>query len=154
MYIPTDEQIANGTYRFETQADRDNYVAFAAQDKYLSSHKGQYAEAYAVTAPWVHTFDFRYAHDFVVKIGSVKNTLQLSLDLVNAGNLFNSSWGVAKTFSNDVPSNGGILTYVRTDPDGVPVLSHNVPAGAKTWDLAHTYANCWYMQIGIKYLFN
>ncbi|MBR1698261.1 MAG: TonB-dependent receptor [Bacteroidales bacterium] len=154
MYIPTDEQIANGSYRFDTPADRDNYVAFAAQDKYLSSNKGQYAEAYAVTAPWVHTFDFRYAHDFVVKIGSVKNTLQLSLDLVNAGNLFNSSWGVAKTFSKDVPSSGGILKYVRTDPDGVPVFSTNVPAGAKTWDLAHTYANCWYMQIGIKYLFN
>ena len=154
IYIPTDEEIVNGSYRFETEADRDNYFDFAAQDKYLSSHKGQYAEAYAVTAPWVHTFDFRYAHDFIIKIGSVKNTLQLSFDLVNAGNLFNSSWGVAKTFSNDVPSTGGILKYVRTDPDGVPVFSCNVPAGAKTWDYAHTYGNCWYMQIGLKYMFN
>ncbi|MBR6423412.1 MAG: TonB-dependent receptor [Bacteroidales bacterium] len=160
IYIPTDEEMGVGssaTYRFATQADMDNYRAFAAQDKYLSSHQGQYAEAYAVVAPMVHTFDFRYAHDFIVKVGNVKNTLQLSFDVVNLGNLFNSSWGVSKTFSKNVPNsnnNATILKKERIDPDGVPVFSTNVPAGAQTWDYSHSYGNCWYMQVGIKYMFN
>jgi hypothetical protein len=42
----------------------------------------------------------------------------------------------------------------RIDPDGVPVFSTTVPEGAKTWDYQHTLGNCWYMQIGIKYMFN
>ena len=160
MYIPTDDEIgigADAAFRFASQEDLDKYVAFAAQDDYLSANKGSYAEAYAVTAPWVHTFDFRYAHDFILNMGGQKNTLQLSFDIVNAGNLFNSSWGVAKNFSKDVPNSSGnatILKYVRTDPDGVPVFSTQVPAGAKTWDYSHTYGNCWYMQIGLRYMFN
>ncbi|MBP5637810.1 MAG: TonB-dependent receptor, partial [Bacteroidales bacterium] len=160
IYIPKDDEMgvgADAAFRFASQEDMDNYKAFAAQDKYLSSHKGQYAEAYAVAAPWVHTFDFRYAHDFQIRTGKQKNTLQLSVDMVNLGNLLNSSWGVAKNFSKEVPNSNGnaqILKFVRVDPDGVPVFSSNVPAGAKTWDLSHTYGNCWYMQVGLKYLFN
>ena len=29
-----------------------------------------------------------------------------------------------------------------------------VDPGVKTWDYQHTLGNCWYMQLGIKYLFN
>ena len=155
IYIPKDDS----EIRFVSAGDADRYWAFAAQDKYLSAHKGQYAEAYAVNQPFRHVFDFRFAHDFVVKLGSTVNTLQLSLDIQNVGNLFNSQWGVSKNWNPDVPndsSNGyaKILKYERTDPDGVPVFSCTVPAGAPTWDFVHSLANCWYMQIGVKYLFN
>ena len=136
----------------------DKYVEFAKQDEYLSSHKGQYAEAYAITQPMRHIFDFRYAHDFIVKAGNTRNILQLSLDVQNIGNLFNSQWGVSKTWNTDVPhdSNGNakLFKYERTDADGVPVFSTNVGKGVSTWDYTHTLANCWYMQIGVKYMFN
>ena len=118
---------------------------------------GQYAEAYAVNQPLRHVFDFRFAHDFIVKIGSVRNTLQVSLDIQNVSNLFNSRWGVTKGFNPDVPNASGnakILKYERTDPDGVPVFSSMVEPGVKTWDYQHSLGNCWYMQVGIKYLFN
>ena len=161
LYIPTDDEIgigADAKFRFASQDDMDKYIEFAKQDKYLSSHKGQYAEAYAVTQPMRHVFDFRYAHDFIVKAGKTKNTLQLSLDVQNAGNLFNSQWGVSKSWNTDVPhdSNGNskILKFERIDADGVPVFSTQVGSGVSTWDYTHTLANCWYMQIGIKYMFN
>ena len=161
MYIPKDTEIGTGSdaaFRFASTDDMDRYIAYAAQDEYLSSHKGQYAEAYAITQPMRHVFDFRFAHDFVVKLGSVKNTLQVSLDVQNVGNLFNSRWGVAKNFSPEVPKdtngNAKILKMERIDPDGVPVFSTTVPEGAKTWDYQHTLGNCWYMQIGVKYMFN
>ena len=161
MYIPKDTEIgidSDATFRFLTADDMDRYVEFAAQDKYLSSHKGQYAEAYAVNQPMRHVFDFRFAHDFIVKIGNVKNTLQLSLDVQNAGNLFNSRWGVSKAWNPDVPhdtnGNAKILKLERIDPDGVPVYSTMVGSNVHSWDYSHTLANCWYMQIGIKYMFN
>ena len=104
-----------------------------------------------------HVFDFRFAHDFIVKVGSVRNTLQVSLDVQNVSNLFNSRWGVTKGFNPDVPNASGnakILKYERTDPDGVPVFSTMVDSGVKTWDYQHSLGNCWYMQIGVKYMFN
>ena len=154
IYIPRDET----EIRFASADDAARYWAFAAQDSYLSSHKGQYAEAYAITQPFRHVFDFRFAHDFIVKIGNTTNTLQLSLDVQNVGNLFNSRWGVTQGWNPDVPhdSNGNakILKFERTDPDGVPVFSTTVGQGVPTWDFSHTLGNCWYMQIGLKYMFN
>ena len=153
MYIPKDKS----EIRFIDEESANAYWAFADQDKYLRTHAGQYAEAYAVNQPMRHVFDFRFAHDFIVKVGSVRNTLQVSLDVQNVSNLFNSRWGVTKGFNPDVPNASGnakILKYERTDPDGVPVFSTMVDPGVKTWDYQHSLGNCWYMQVGIKYLFN
>jgi len=149
MYIPRDES----EIRFVTPDDGARYWAFANQDKYLSSHKGQYAEAYGLTQPVVHTIDFHYAHDFKLKIGKNTNTLQLNFDVNNLMNLFNSSWGVAKTFSTDALS-GNILKYEYTDNEGYPVFSTRIGEGVKTWDYSYSSGNCWYMQIGIRYMFN
>ena len=153
MYIPANKS----EIRFIDGDSETRYWEFAAQDAYLSAHKGKYAEAYAVNQPLRHVFDFRFAHDFIVKLGNVRNTLQVSLDVQNIGNLFNSRWGVTKSFSTDVPNSSGnakILKYERTDPDGVPVFSTMVDSGVKTWDYQHSLGNCWYMQIGVKYMFN
>jgi hypothetical protein len=98
-------------------------------------------------------FDFRYMHDFTVKIGSSTNTLQLSVDVQNVGNLFNSKWGVSSRLWNNT-SYANPLRLDHIDTDGVPVYSTSVPAGTTTWVPSKSYGNCWYMQIGIKYLFN
>ena len=154
IYIPSDKN----EIRFIDTDSETRFWEFVNQDKYLTANKGKYAEAYAVTQPMRHIFDFRYAHDFVVKAGNTRNTLQLSLDVQNVGNLFNSRWGVSKTWNTDVPhdtnGNAKILKYEYTDVDGVPVYSTMVGSGVRTWDYTHTLANCWYMQIGIKYMFN
>ncbi len=155
MYIPTDAEISNGDYRFATADDRDRYMAYAAQDKYLSSHKGQYAEAYSVYSPWVHRIDLRYARDIKVKIGNSVNTLQFNVDLKNALNLFNSAWGVSK-YMNPALKSGRILSLDHVDGDGVPVFktNANVKPGVETWHLSHGIGQCWYLQVGIKYMFN
>ncbi len=153
MYIPTDAQINDGSFRFASQTDRDNYMAFAAQDAYLSTHKGQYAEAYSVFSPLVHKFDFRYAHDFILNVGKTKHTLQLNMDWMNIGNFFNSSWGLSRTWDDSAMS-GRILQMDSVDADGVPVFKTRVKAGAKTWKPNAVFTQCWYMQVGIKYMFN
>ena len=81
-------------WKNDAQASADAYDAFVAQDRYLRTHKGQYAEAYAASVPWVNRFDFRWAHNFKFMTGKQTHNFQLSLDILNIGNMFNSKWGV------------------------------------------------------------
>ncbi|MBE6216950.1 MAG: TonB-dependent receptor [Bacteroidales bacterium] len=148
MYIPANEN----EIKFSTTEDAKNFWAYVAQDKYLSSHKGQYAEANSVYTPWVHRFDFRYSHDFKIRTGRHTNTLQLNLDIKNAGNIFNPKWGVSRTWSQE--ANGGKILKLDKVENNVPVFKSNVGAGAQTWTYSTGIAQCWYAQIGIKYMFN
>ena len=69
IYIPTDEQVANGEFRFVSQDDAQRFMDFVHNDSYLKKHQGEYAEPYSVYAPWVHRVDFAYKHDFKVNVG-------------------------------------------------------------------------------------
>ncbi len=155
IYIPTDEQVANNEFRFVSDDDRDRFMAYVHNDSYLSKHQGQYAEAYSVYSPWVHRLDFSYKHDFKVKIGSTLNTLQLSFDIKNLLNLFNSSWGVSKYMNSDLGS-GRILKYEGVDNEGYATFSTAKAYGADTQTFVpyHAIGQCWYASVGIKYMFN
>lgn len=89
MYIPKDDS----EIKFKNEADRTAFWNFVDQDSYLKNHKGEYAEAYAARAPWVHRFDLRITEDFSFKAGKTEHHFQLSLDFMNIGNMINSKWG-------------------------------------------------------------
>lgn len=148
IYIPKDES----EIKFSSADDSKRYWDYANNDKYLSSHKGQYAEGYSVYSPWTHRIDLRYAHDF--KIGK-SNVLQINFDLKNAMNLFNSNWGVDK-YMNPVLKEGRILSLDYVDVTGTPVFktNSNIQTGVQTWNYYHGVGQCWYLQVGIKYMFN
>ena len=156
IYIPTDAQVENRDFRFKSDSDRDRFMDFVHNDPYLSKHQGQYAEGYSVYSPWVHRFDISYKHDFVLKIGNVKNTLQLSLDVKNVLNLFNSSWGVSKYLNPAIGSDARILKYEGPDAEGYATFStpDAISGSTKTFVSNHSLGQCWYASIGIKYLFN
>ena len=156
IYIPKER----GDIKFTTQADEDAFFAFMEQDRYLSKHKGEYAEAYASRAPWVHKFDLRILQDFYIKVGKSRNTLQLSFDILNIGNMLNSEWGVNKnnyagsTYSNN---NLSILKYDGKDANNVPSFSMvkvNGEYPTKTYDYNLINTQCWSLQIGLRYIFN
>lgn len=151
IYIPkTKDELL-----FVSDDDRDRFWAYLENDKYLSKHKGEYAEAYSVYSPWVHRLDFHYAHDFKVKIGKTTNTLQLSVDIKNLLNIFNSSWGVSK-YMNPLLNSGRILACDHINSEGIPVFSTStaVSGSTPTWTYNHNIGQCWYAQVGIKYMFN
>ena len=157
IYIPTDEQVANREFRFVSDDDAARFMDYVHADKYLSKHQGEYAETYSVYAPWVHRLDFSYKHDFSVKVGKSTNTLQLSLDVKNILNLFNSSWGVMKhlnpALGSDQPR---VLKYEGVDKDGYATFStpKSVSGSTATFEPYHNLGQCWYESVGIKYLFN
>lgn len=152
IYIPKEK----GEVTFLTTADEDAFFAFIEQDNYLSKHKGEYAEAYAARAPWVNRLDFRFVQDFSINAGSTRNTLQLSVDVLNAGNLLNSKWGVYKNMS--ISNNGAILKYEGRDlVTNVPKYSMVKVGGVYPTETYSSYLNisqCWTLQVGLRYIFN
>jgi hypothetical protein len=151
IYIPKEK----GEVAFVSPADEDAFFAFIEQDKYLSKHKGEYAEAYSARSPWVNRIDFRFVQDFSIKAGSTRNTLQLSVDVLNAGNLLNSNWGVNKNMA--ISNNGAILRYAGRNASNVPSFSMVQVDSAYPTETYSTYLNIsqtWRLQIGLRYIFN
>ena len=99
--------------------------------------------------------DVSYKHDFSVNVGKTKHTLQLSCDIKNILNLFNSTWGVAK-YMNSKLNSGRILKYEGTDAEGYPTFSTPAAVAPSTekWVYNHDIGQCWYASVGIKYIFS
>lgn len=153
IYIPK----GRGDIEFTSQADEDAYFAYAAQDKYLSKHKGQYAQAYKVMAPWLSRVDLHLVQEFKVGVEGNKNRLQIIFDILNFGNLLNNKWGVTKDMN--ISNNGRILTYSGIDAaTGKPTYSFFKPKNGdyptKTFDYDYYFTQTWQMQIGLRYIFN
>ncbi len=162
LYIPRDQSeialrdITNADATVYTAAqqwgDLDTYIN---QDKYLSSHRGSYAERNGAVQPWRGQLDFRLLQDFYLKTGTKRNTLQLSLDIFNIGNLINSDWGVYKT-----PNRGNLLTFQGYDVNKVPQFTYPYLNNADKTPLTTTFRNDlgllsrWQMQLGVRYIFN
>ena len=153
IYIPTADETPG---YFKSQEDAVAFEAFVNQDKYLNSHRGQYAEAYAARAPWIHQFDLRLMEEFEFKVGKTKHAIQLSFDIMNFGNLLNSSWGVQKIATQ--ASNGcRVLKYEGRTADNKPQFSMQKNANgeyySQTYDYTYNNSQCWQMQVGVKYIF-
>lgn len=155
LYIPTDKQVADGLFRFKTEDDQKRFMDYVHGDSYLKNHQGEYAEAYSVYSPWVHRIDLSYKHDFKVAFGKTTHKLQLSCDIKNVLNLFNSSWGVSKIMNSKL-NEGRILKYEGTDAEGYATFSTPaaVSGSTKTWTPYHAIGQCWYASVGVKYIFN
>ena len=156
VYVPTDVEVGEGQFRFVSADDRDRFMAYVHNNDYLKNHQGEYAEGYSVYSPWVHRFDFSYKHDFRFKLANTSHKLQLSLDMRNVLNFFNSSWGVSKYLNPAIGSDARILKYEGVDAEGYATFSTpaSISAKTKTWVPNHSIGQCWYASVGIKYIFN
>ena len=156
IYIPKD---ANDV-QWKTPEDGKAFMAFVNNDKYLSAHKGQYAEAYCGRAPWVHRVDLRIAEDFSFKVGQTRHNFQLSASIDNIGNMINSSWGVQKLSCYQTGLTGTIapLKYEGVNTSNQPIFSMNKVGDAyPTQNYTQYYRNtaeCWQILFSLKYFFN
>ena len=156
MFIPTDEQVANREFRFVSEGDKTRFMDYVHNNSYLKNHQGEYAEAYSLYSPWVHRIDLSYKHDFSFIVCGAKHTLQLSLDVKNVMNLFNSSWGVSKYLNPEIGSDPRILKYEGVDAEGYATFSTpaSINGDTKTFVPNKSIGQCWNASIGIKYIFN
>ncbi|HOO94402.1 MAG TPA: TonB-dependent receptor [Proteiniphilum sp.] len=156
IYVPTDEEVANGQFRFVTPDDQARFMDYVHGSSYLKNQQGKYAEPYSVYSPWVHRIDFSYKHDFVLNAGNNEHKLQLSLDIKNVMNLFNSSWGVGKYLNPEIGSEARILKYEGVDAEGVATFSTpaSIHGETETFTPSYSLGQTWYASIGVKYIFN
>ena len=158
LYIPTDGEVGvgSGEFRFVSQDDMQRFMDYVHNDGYLKKHQGDYAEPYSVYSPWVHRIDFGYKHDFKLNIGQTKHTLQLTFDMKNVLNFFNSAWGVAKYLNPEIGSEARILKYEGVDSQGYATFSTPaaINGNTQTWAPNYSLSQCWYASVGIKYYFN
>ena len=156
VYIPTDAEVQNNLFRFVSEDDKTRFMDYVHKDSYLSKHQGEYAEAYSVYSPWVHRIDFGYKHDFKLNVGKTKHMLQLTFDMKNVLNFFDSSLGVAKYLNPEIGSEARILKYEGVDAQGYATFStpSSISGKTETWTTNYSLGQCWYASVGIKYYFN
>ncbi len=149
LYIPTDGQVDqmrfSGTPTEQT-AQRAALKSYLAQDDYLNENRGKYAEKYASLSPWFSRWDLRVLQDYYLPN---KNTIQVSLDVLNVGNLLNSDWGVRQfaSYTGLVQPLG-----VNVSPAGVPTYSFDATQKS-TFFNDFSLASRWQMQVGLRYIF-
>jgi len=76
------------------EAQSQAFFEYVDNNAYLKARKGDYAERFGHVRPWIHRFDIKVLQDVFVNFGKDNRlTLQVSLDILNVGNLLNDSWG-------------------------------------------------------------
>ena len=163
MYVPTDAEINGMNFASLTDVNgnvqnaatqKAAFKQFIAQDNYLSGLRGKYTEKYGATTPWFSQIDVRILQDFKFKVGDKTNTIQLSMDIQNLGNMISSKWGVRKyatTTGYFQP-----LQVNSTDANGnfnnTPVYKFD-PSQTKTFVSSPDLLSRWQMQFGVRYIF-
>lgn len=165
MYIPKDDSeitfvdiIDSKTKEVINTADQQRaaFWAFVDQDEYLSENKGSYAERFGALMPWRNKFDVRILQDIYTDFGSNrKHTLQISLDIVNVGNMINKDWGALRrqalgSYDYTLLRNAGVTSA------GVPTFTLNKSGSSfptNSYNPVLSVMSTWGAQIGLRYTF-
>ncbi|EAZ81561.2 TonB-dependent receptor [Algoriphagus machipongonensis] len=142
--------VSNGNVVYtaaEQAAAFDQYV----EDNDLEEFRGDYVPRNALVMPYLSRFDVRILQDIFTNIGDTRNTLQLSLDIVNFGNLLNKDWGIQQRLngSQNLLSRSG---DVSVNPNYVMgQVSGNL--ASSPYQNVSNFSTTWSMQFGLRYLF-
>ncbi len=142
LYIPTDAEL--NKMNFATDDDRAKFKQWILDDKYASSHRGQYACRYSNLAPFEHHWDLHISQDiFCLKERGSK--VQFSFDIINFGNLLCHNWGTYYESAYNL----SVLKCVDVDKDTrVASFAYNNQQLAISDLLSR-----WHAQVGFKVIF-
>jgi Carboxypeptidase regulatory-like domain len=133
---------------------------FINQDPYLSTKRGQVVDRNAAILPFFKKLDLNITQDFYVQSGKNRNTIRLTFDIINVGNLLNKNWGIAKTFNNlSFLRYEGLVTAAGPNL-GKPRYSFVYQDASNQIPLVNSYRDNtsifsrWQGQLGIRYIFN
>lgn len=151
FFIPTDAQIDRMNFE-ETKYNgqtltqdmqRQLLKDWISGDPYLSKHRGQYYERYADNLAFEHHFDIHIAEKYSFKVAKQIHSIELSLDILNLGNLLNKDWG--HTYGD-----GFGVYYSPVNYQGNGTYQFTGQYATRTYQ---DYYSRWRGQIGLKYTF-
>jgi len=131
--------------------------AYINQDPYLSKHRGEYAQRNAAFLPMVARLDMSIIQAIKWEAMDKNQAIELRLDILNIGNLFDRKIGQGSHFVNLQPlivpttAEGGVVNAA-----GQPQYKMRVVNGSlmsHTFEYNSTLADVYSFQFGIKYFF-
>jgi hypothetical protein len=127
LYVPRDVSEMNfvqfsgtGGRVFTVAEQQAAFEAYIAQDPYLKTRRGQYAERGGLKMPISSKLDLSIMQQVFANVGGRRNSGEFRLDITNFGNLLNKNWGVGdrtvvtSSTANSVP----LLTNASIDASG------------------------------------
>jgi len=167
IYVPKSKNeisfvdvVKSGQVVMTAAEQADKFWEYVNNDPYLKTRKGEYAERYGYVNPWKNRWDVKVLQDVFSNFGTNNRyTLQLSLDIVNAGNLLSKNWGLytrsglSNNYSVIMP-----LTYKGVNNGGAPTFTLNATDlanfDAKNQQINQlTTSSTWGMLLGIRLSF-
>lgn len=153
----------------------DNYIK---QDDYLNSHRGQYAQRSGAISPWVNRLSISLLQDFYMDVKGRRHTIQISANLINVLNLFDSGSGLVQNpirasllrfVGYEQPHTAGIVTapVATSGPTSTIGLPWAATTGRPVYafdlngssPLTSSYVpdtsvnGRWQLQLGVRYIF-
>ncbi|MGB3080071.1 MAG: TonB-dependent receptor, partial [Saprospiraceae bacterium] len=148
IYIPTSGDLVNMVFAGDAtaqSAQRNALESYIAQDDYLSGRRGQIAEKYGAINPWYSRWDARIMQEYGLKNG---DNIQLSLDILNLGNLISPKWGV-----REIATNTGLVQPIGvTVANGVATYSFDTAQKTAIFN-DFSLNSRWQAQLGLRYNF-
>lgn len=138
-------------------AQSEAFFKYVNQDKYLRTRLGKYTERNGALMPWRNNFDAKIMQEFFVKVKGKRNSIQVSLDVLNVANLINHSWGIADFYNQSpilVPANSSSVVAGGTVKPTFRMNPLNGDMIQKTYRDNISYSSTYSMQLGIRYIFN
>lgn len=147
MYIPRNA----GEVNLSNPADYALLDAFIENNDYLSDNRGSFAEREGATVEAVGRLDLRILQDIKFQVAGKENRFQITLDIINAGNLINKDWGVTRFVRESQPlSVNTALSTPTNKVFDVDVNPNNLDATDYSLGIGSTYR----LQLGLRYIFN
>jgi hypothetical protein len=146
LYVPTASELTQ--MQFSGAGQFSAFESDIQQDDYLSGRRGQYVERYGALAPWRVRWDLKVLQDINFNVSKdEQNTIQISLDVLNLGNLINSNWGVVQQTRN--------LQTLGVSVDAATRVSAYTfdPNLTETFTPVSDLRSRWQAQIGLRYIF-
>jgi len=163
IYVPRDasemnfEAFTASGRTFSVAEQQAAFEAFIQGSQYLSARRGQYAQRGGAFGRMVTRADLSVTQDLFRNVGSLKNRVQLRLDVLNFTNVLNRRWGVSYRFRSAQPliargadANGRAL--YRMANFGNVLLGEGIQRGEFIANAGTS--DVWRMQLGLRYNFN
>jgi len=165
IYIPTASELQSQTFLSNTvgsttytpQQQKDALETYIQNNKYLRTHRGQFAGRNQSRLPFTHVIDLKIAQDFNVKISSRIVSFQVTWDVFNFTNMLNRNWGRTYFVSNDNITVINFAGYVNSTTNFTPqyrfnpiLAQPNSLANLSSGNAAPIFNPRWTSQIGLR----
>lgn len=158
VFIPehtSDLKFANTTVNGKVYTPEDQREAF---DKFvanngLEKYRGQILPRNEFLLPWLNRVDVRWTQNLFNNIATKGDKLQMTVDVVNIGNLLNSNWGVQSfVYTNGRAILGRSGNTASADPTFI-MLNDGKDLVTSPYIPASTTGTTWTATLGLRYAF-